>query len=500
MILKALALVLPLCLCTDAAGAEKAQMIGFPSGSKRSKYVESGLWDGHFRDSDAREGLVLRAPSPSHEPSGSSTSSGGRPTYPTSCGRFGRPLGVPRWPFAERADRADRDRADRLRSPGPRSPGLPLFSESTHMAHDPQITQETHVPSGICVQRTLDWRTSDCEGKCETAGAPTDFQTEFHSISSGVASAINVQQVQSSASSAQRARAQELLCQLAAHRREAELRIARVWASAIKDGSIGSTASADSKRDPEAHHSTDLTQRHSDHSAEELNLHNSVSNSLNPLNSHQAQRNPLLTELAMLRAKMREELAMLEADAEAVLWCRDSSHNQNPLAVDFRLQQKVLDIGGCLICRKFEPFGLWQLSCLAVWTSEHVVCLASVHEHSRKKVQRCRTKYPSPNRGPRPLWYFVCRAVFTWSGNRHSGSFRSERKGTTISRRRRYSVCKGVCLWFQMFQRILVWDNDGNNGTNAYKHATNPSECSQRVSDTFHHPRCEVFLPVMAGV
>ena len=68
----------------------------------------------------------------------------------------------------------------------------------------------------------------------------------------------------------------------------------------------------------------------------------------------------------MLRAKMREELAMLEADAEAVLWCRDSSHNQNPLVVDFRLQQKVLDIGGCLICRKFEPFGLWQLSCLAV--------------------------------------------------------------------------------------------------------------------------------------
>lgn len=367
MILKALALVLPLCLCTDAAGAEKAQMIGFPSGSRRSKYVESGLWDGHFRDSDAREGLVLRAPSPSHEPSGSSTSSWGRPTYPTSCGRFGRPLGVPRWPFAERADRADRDRADRLRSPGPRSPGpLPLFSESTHMAHDPQITQETHVPSGICVQRTLDWRTSDCEGKCETVGAPTDFQTEFNSISSGVGSAINVQQVQSSASSAQRARAQELLCQLAAHRREAELRIARVWASAIKDGSIGSTASADSKRDPEAHHSTDLTQRHSDHSAEELNLHNSVSNSLNSLNSHQAQRNPLLTELAMLRAKMREELAMLEADAEAVLWCRDSSHNQNPLAVDFRLQQKVLDIGGCLICRKFEPFGLWQLSCLAV--------------------------------------------------------------------------------------------------------------------------------------
>ena len=327
-------------------------MIGFPSGSKRSKYVESGLWDGHFRDSDAREGLVLRAPSPSHEPSGSSTSSvWGHPTSPTSCcGRFGRPLGVPRWPFADRSDRADRDRADRsLRSPGPpRSPGpLGPLSESTHMANDHQIIQKTRVPSGIFFQRTLDWRTSDCEGKCETA---TEGAPDFHSISSGVTS--SVQQVQSS--KAQRAqRAQELLCQLAAHRREAELRIARVWARAIKDaGSIA--ASADSKRDlSEAHQDSTETKRRS--ADLELNLHNSLNpqDSLESLNSHQAQRSPLLTELAMLRAKMREELAMLEADAEAVLWCRDSSHNRNPLAVDLRLQRKVLDIGFCLICRRF---------------------------------------------------------------------------------------------------------------------------------------------------
>ena len=34
-----------------------------PSNSKldSSRYVESGLWDGHFRDAASREGLVLRS-------------------------------------------------------------------------------------------------------------------------------------------------------------------------------------------------------------------------------------------------------------------------------------------------------------------------------------------------------------------------------------------------------------------------------------------------------
>eukprot|EP00439_Symbiodinium_sp_Y106_P069873 s1406_g12.t1 len=47
------------------------------------KYVESGLWDGHFRDAASREGLVLRS-----EAMGL--------TQPP--GRFGTPL-QPRWPF-----------------------------------------------------------------------------------------------------------------------------------------------------------------------------------------------------------------------------------------------------------------------------------------------------------------------------------------------------------------------------------------------------------------
>ncbi|OLQ09669.1 hypothetical protein AK812_SmicGene6687 [Symbiodinium microadriaticum] len=47
------------------------------------KYVESGLWDGHFRDAASREGLVLRS-----EAVGL--------TQPP--GRFGAPL-QPRWPF-----------------------------------------------------------------------------------------------------------------------------------------------------------------------------------------------------------------------------------------------------------------------------------------------------------------------------------------------------------------------------------------------------------------
>ena len=55
------------------------------------QYVACGLWDGHFRDLDAREGLVLRC--------------AGK-TSPRSPGRFERPL-QPRWPFAEGGGRSD---------------------------------------------------------------------------------------------------------------------------------------------------------------------------------------------------------------------------------------------------------------------------------------------------------------------------------------------------------------------------------------------------------
>ncbi|CAE7376099.1 unnamed protein product [Symbiodinium natans] len=50
---------------------------------EHQKYVESGLWDGHFRDAASREGLVLRS---------EASALAQRP------GRFGVPL-RPRWPF-----------------------------------------------------------------------------------------------------------------------------------------------------------------------------------------------------------------------------------------------------------------------------------------------------------------------------------------------------------------------------------------------------------------
>ena len=184
----------------------------------RSKYVESGLWDGHFRDSAAREGLVLRSPDT-------------RTLLSASAERVERPWTVPRWPFAARSN------------------------------------QRSDVPMA-----------SGSSGSAGALSPPVDgIDTKFS-----------------------KARAQEILCQLSAHRREAELRIASVWASAIKD--VGS-------RLPEGAPQSDQ------------NMQPQVDDAFLAHESHGS-----LEELARLRAKMREELAMLEADAEAMaLLCRSWS-------------------------------------------------------------------------------------------------------------------------------------------------------------------------------
>ena len=184
----------------------------------RSKYVECGLWDGHFRDSAAREGLVLRSPDT-------------RTLLSASVERVERPWTVPRWPFAARSN------------------------------------QRSDVPMA-----------SGSSGSAGALSPPVDgIDTKFS-----------------------KARAQEILCQLSAHRREAELRIASVWASAIKD--VGS-------RLPEGAPQSDQ------------NMQPQVDDAFLAHESHGS-----LEELARLRAKMREELAMLEADAEAMaLLCRSWS-------------------------------------------------------------------------------------------------------------------------------------------------------------------------------
>ena len=186
----------------------------------RSKYVESGLWDGHFRDSAAREGLVLRSPDDSARPL-------------LSASVVPRPWTVPRWPFAARSNQ--------------RSSDVPMAA-------------------------------SMASGSVGPLSAPVD----------GIDAKLSKAQ-----------RAQAILCQLSAHRREAELRIASVWASAIKDAG---------SRLPERSPSDQNTQPQVD----------------NAFLAHESHGS--LEELAKLRAKMREELAMLEADAEAMaLLCRSWS-------------------------------------------------------------------------------------------------------------------------------------------------------------------------------
>ena len=180
----------------------------------RSKYVESGLWDGHFRDSAAREGLVLRSPE------------NARPLFSASV--VPRPWTVPRWPFAARSNQRSSD-----------VPMAPMASMAS--------------------------------GSVGPLSPPVD----------GIDAKLSKAQ-----------RAQEILCQLSTHRREAELRIASVWASAIKDA-----GSRLPERSPQV---DDAFLAHEPHGS--------------------------LEELAKLRAKMREELAMLEADAEAMaLLCRSWS-------------------------------------------------------------------------------------------------------------------------------------------------------------------------------
>lgn len=188
----------------------------------RSKYVESGLWDGHFRDSAAREGLVLRSPD-------------ARPLFSASVER---PWTVPRWPFAARSN------------------------------------QRSDVPMA-----------SGSSGSVGPLSPPVD----------GIDAKLSKAQ-----------RAQEILCQLSAHRREAELRIASVWASAIKD--VGSRLP---ERSP------------SDQNGKQPQVEDAFL-------AHESHGS--LEELAKLRAKMCEELAMLEADAEAMaLLCRSWSHPADEL-------------------------------------------------------------------------------------------------------------------------------------------------------------------------
>ena len=214
------------------------------------KYVKSGLWDGHFRDSDSREGLVLRSPTL---------------TGSTCSGRFGRPL-QPRWPFGDEAQ------TEQLHS----------SSRSIHTA-------------GY----------TDCNVELDELALETSSRTS--SPRSSVSKVSKAQRVQ---------RAQELLWQLATYRQEAEVKVARVWATAIK------TAGADCIPETNALQENVEERRNLEPDNPEPTRRICEVSQAAQIRADRSAN--LLFELDMLRAKMREELAMLEADAESTALCLQS--------------------------------------------------------------------------------------------------------------------------------------------------------------------------------
>lgn len=243
-----------------------------------SSYVRSGLWDGHFRGSDAREGLVLRS-----ERRVSSAPLRGSPER----GRFGRPL-QPRWPFGGQDDKAaDTDKAANVVQNTISSRGctatLGFVLETT------RTIRGSGVPS-------------DCLGVCQDVVECTQAQ-----------------------------RAQELLRQLTTYRHQAELNIARVWATLIK------TAAKESEETRATPQERDEAQARRAEQKGQRVVHGAESS--------------LLQELDMLRAEMRENLAMLEADAEAAVWCFQSHSKSNPSARKKTLQR----CASCTVsCRELQ--------------------------------------------------------------------------------------------------------------------------------------------------